>query len=140
MRADRYKRISVARQFRGLASSAICCGKGVLRAGRLIWEFQVRPSPLCREYRLRIVYKQGDVPHVFVDDPDLTELAHGESIPHVYQQKPTRLCLYLPGTGQWSPEKWIFKTIVPWAMVWLYFFENWLATGEWKGGGVHLEQ
>lgn len=76
---------------------------------------------------------------MFVDDPDLTELAQGERIPHVYQQKPTRLCLYLPGTGQWSSDKWILKTIAPWAVLWLYFFEDWLATEEWKGGGMHPE-
>ncbi len=50
----------------------------------------------------------------------------------MYDQK--RLCLYLP--GQWSGEKPIAVTIVPWASVWLYFYEVWRATGEWLGGGV----
>lgn len=27
--------------------------------------------------------------------------------------------------------------IVPWTSLWLYFFEDWLATDEWKGGGKH---
>jgi hypothetical protein len=31
------------------------------------------------------------------------------------------------------------QTIVPWAALWLFFFEEWLATDEWKGGGVHPE-
>ncbi|AIQ89412.1 protein of unassigned function [Methylobacterium oryzae CBMB20] len=30
------------------------------------------------------------------------------------------------------------RTIVPWAILWLWFFEDWLATGEWRGGGVHV--
>lgn len=139
MRPGRYSPLSVAKQYQALASSSICPGRGTLGTGRLVWEFSARPSPLSREYRLRIVYKQGSSPKVFVDDPDLTELAQGQKLPHVYQQKPTRLCLYLPGTGQWSSEMWIYKTIVPWAVLWLYYFEDWLATGEWRGGGKHPE-
>ncbi|MGH8092034.1 MAG: hypothetical protein ACREIF_00990 [Chthoniobacterales bacterium] len=27
-------------------------------------------------------------------------------------------------------------TIVPWTSRWLYFYEIWLATGEWMGGGI----
>jgi hypothetical protein len=33
----------------------------------------------------------------------------------------------------------IDKTIVPWCYLWLFYFEDWLATGEWKGGGIHPE-
>jgi hypothetical protein len=29
------------------------------------------------------------------------------------------------------------RTIVPWAVLWLYFFEEWLRSGEWLGGGEH---
>lgn len=139
MRLGRHPLISIAKQYHALVSSSICPGQGELGMGRLVWEFSARPSPLSREYRLRIVYKQGGTPRVFVIDPDLTELAGGKDLPHVYQQKPTQLCLYLPGTGEWSPEQWIFKTIVPWAVLWLFFFEDWLATGEWRGGGKHPE-
>lgn len=46
------------------------------------------------------------------------------------------LCLYLPNSGEWTPEMPIAVTIVPWASVWLYFYEFWYATGEWLGGGV----
>jgi hypothetical protein len=28
-------------------------------------------------------------------------------------------------------------TIVPWAMLWLFYFEEWLSSSDWKGGGVH---
>ena len=30
-----------------------------------------------------------------------------------------------------------FETIVPWASLWLYYYEVWHATGEWLGGGEH---
>ena len=29
------------------------------------------------------------------------------------------------------------ETIVPWACLWLYYYEVWHATGEWLGGGLH---
>jgi hypothetical protein len=32
----------------------------------------------------------------------------------------------------------IDQTIVPWTAVWLFYFEEWLTSDEWKGGGVHL--
>lgn len=31
----------------------------------------------------------------------------------------------------------IDQTVVPWTALWLFYFEDWLASGEWKGGGQH---
>ena len=31
----------------------------------------------------------------------------------------------------------ISGTIVPWTILWLFYFEEWLMSDEWKGGGVH---
>ena len=28
------------------------------------------------------------------------------------------------------------KTTVPWASRWLYYYELWLVTGKWLGGGI----
>jgi hypothetical protein len=106
---------------------------------KLLWEFTARPTALSREYRLRIVYRYGDIPEVYVIEPDLVSLSGGRQIPHVYEQKPTRLCLYLPGAGEWSPSLFMDRTIVPWCHLWLFYFEDWLGTGEWKGGGIHPE-
>jgi hypothetical protein len=69
--------------------------------------------------------------------PDLQALAQGRPLPHVYEERPARICLYLPDTDEWSPDKRIVGTIVPWAVLWLYYFEDWLTTGEWSGGGHH---
>jgi hypothetical protein len=104
---------------------------------RLLWDFWVKPTPLSREYRIRLNYHYNDVPMVYVTEPDLISLSGDKPIPHVYEQKPTRLCLYLPRTGEWSPNMHIAKSIVPWTYLWLFYFEVWLATGEWEGGGVH---
>jgi len=58
---------------------------------------------------------------VFVDDPDLTIIAAGRRLPHVYEQKTSRLCLYLPRAHEWAN----------------CYFEEWLISDEWKGGGEH---
>ena len=47
-----------------------------------------------------------------------------------------RLCLYLPGSGEWSSELPLGRTFLPWISLWLYFYEVWHATGEWLGGGL----
>lgn len=28
-------------------------------------------------------------------------------------------------------------TVVPWTSLWLFYFEDWLDSGEWRGGGMH---
>jgi hypothetical protein len=129
------RRLTAAQQVVFLRNSAICAGGGAVRLGRLVWECDARPDPLSRTYSLRIVYQEGGSPKVFVVNPDLTELADGRDIPHVYEQKPTRLCLFLPGT--WSSTDQLSETIVPWATVWLHYFEEWLVSNDWKGGGEH---
>jgi hypothetical protein len=115
-------------------------GAGVLRHGKLTWEFDARPTPLSRSYRLRISYRHVRTPEVFVMSPHLSTLAEGRKLPHVYQQDPPKLCLYLPGSGEWTPTMRISETVVPWAVLWLFYFEEWLSTGEWNGGGVHPEE
>jgi hypothetical protein len=120
-----------------LRINPICAGSGLLRADRLVWRYTVSPMPLSRAYQIRIEYRQDDVPQVFVDDPDLVNLADGRRLPHVYQQRPTRLCLYLPRSLEWSGWMRIDQTIVPWAALWLFYFEEWLDSNAWKGGGEH---
>lgn len=135
-----YRPLTAAQQYLALQNSSICSGHGSLSRGRVVWEFDAQPTPLSRIYRLRITYRQDDTPQVFVVDPDLIVLAGDRSLPHVYRQKPTRLCLYLPGAAEWLPTMRIADTIVPWAILWLFYFEEWLLSSDWKGGGAHPEK
>lgn len=130
-------KLTLAQQYEGLKSSPYCHGSGSNRRGVLIWRYEAKPSPLSRIYRLKLVFRLGDNPKVIVEEPDLAILANGKALPHVYDQKPPRLCLYLPGAGEWTPQMHLVKTIVPWSFLWLWFFEEWLHTGKWKGGGIH---
>jgi hypothetical protein len=131
------RRLTVAQQFLALRSSQVCPGRGDLRHERLTWQFEARPSPLGRAYRARIEFGQFGTPEVFIDAPDLHLLAEGRRLPHVYSDHPPRLCLYLPGAFEWSRQDRIDQTIVPWTGLWLFFFEEWLWSNEWKGGGTH---
>jgi hypothetical protein len=131
------KHLSAAQQYVALRSNPLCVGHGVLGRGQLVWSWQVAPSALGRVYTLRVVFKEGEHPTVFVDQPDLVALAGGRNIPHVYGETPVELCLYLPRSGEWHGGLLIAKTTVPWAALWLFYFEDWLVSSEWKGGGVH---
>jgi hypothetical protein len=133
----RRPRITAAHQYFHLRTNPICAGSGKLGPGRLTWRFVTSPTPFSRRYRLRIEYQQSEVPRVLVEDPNLVDLADGRRLPHVYTQQPPRLCLYLPGTGEWTPAMRLDQTVVPWAILWLFYFEEWLVSNEWKGGGMH---
>jgi hypothetical protein len=104
------------------------------RAGELIAEGDVQPSPRGAKYRLRITYRVGDRPRAHVVSPKLVPREPAGPLPHVYPGE--RLCLYLPSSGEWSSKKSIALTIIPWAIEWLFHYELWHLTGEWSGGGV----
>jgi hypothetical protein len=133
MSLGRPKPLTVAQQYLNLQVNPSCTGQGRLRGNTLSWGYVVAPTPLSRCYAARIEYRQGASPEVFVDDPDLASLSEGRRLPHVYQQRPTRLCLYLPGSPGWGSWMRLDQTL------WLFYFEEWLISGKWAGGGVHPE-
>jgi hypothetical protein len=95
--AGRQRRFfSQERQF--LRANPICTGTAQLHAAGLAWYYCDRPTPLSREYFMRI-FQRGETPSVFVVDPDLAALAGGRPRPHIYHQL-LRLCLALPGTRE----------------------------------------
>lgn len=132
------KSLTAAKQFQALRHSLLASnGSGRLGIGRFQYEYHTQPTAMSRTYLIRLVYEQNKRPKVIVLEPDIVDIAGGRRLPHVYQQNPPELCLYLPGAGEWSSELLLSNTIVPWTLLWLYYFENWLATDNWEGGGVH---
>lgn len=102
-----------------------------IERGRLSWSGELQPSPLSDIYTVRITYATGQrAPSVTVLRPELGGAAV-ESLPHVYTHD--HLCLCYP--WQWTDDKLISRTIVPWASEWLVHYEIWKATGTWRGGG-----
>lgn len=100
----------------------------------LIIQGVVRPTPLADEYHVRVVYANGEVPKAYVDSPALRQRGDGQPIPHIYPGP--RPCLYLPRSGEWTNQLSIARTIIPWLMLWLTYYELWHATGVWQGGGA----
>lgn len=68
-------------------------------------------------------YEEGPIPHVYRnrDDPDLPYL-----------------CLFSPTLREWDVNDVIAHTTIHWAAQWLYFYEGWLVTKKWRGGGRHV--
>lgn len=89
-------------------------------------------TPCETAYRVTIVY-YNRTPRVHVVDPDILPDAP-------YRNADGSLGLYYPPDGSWTPKKLIANTIVPWACLWLYFYEVWVTTGTWYGEGVSAEQ
>ncbi|MCA1777684.1 MAG: hypothetical protein LC676_19355 [Loktanella sp.] len=129
-------RLSLPQLYLFLQRSKTISGEGVLGPSRLEWRFCAQPTPLSRSYQAILVLEKDGTPDVRIVDPDLRLLAGRRDLPHIYHN-PDRLCLYLPGTGQWDASKRLDLTIIPWTHLWLIYFEEWLASNEWKGGGQH---
>lgn len=104
----------------------------------LLWRGKVRPSPLSREYSVQMTYKLRRTPCVWVFGNELQKLDN-PNFPHHYEidaeKQRVEICLYR--YKEFSSSKFLSKTIIPWTVEWLYFYEIWLATGEWCGGGEH---
>ena len=129
--------LSLAQQYFLLRHSSPLPGQGGVKNGMLNWTYVARPSPVGRLYTLILRLKQGDFPSVTVRSPDLNALAQGKKLPHTYKDAPPELCLFHPSKGEWRSTYKLVDTIIPWSIEWLHYFEVWLRTGEWVGGGEH---
>ena len=94
----------------------------------------IQPTPISREYEVQIDVPKTGQPRIEVVSPEL-QTRDGENIPHRYPDG--SLCLYYPPSREWRRELFLSETLIPWAAEWLYFYEVWLVTGTWQGGGIH---
>jgi hypothetical protein len=106
------------------------------RGKRLVSQGSVRPTPISERYYVRIEYALDSGPLVWVDRPRLRVRAGHARIPHTFSERGPRPCLF--EKGDWNDTMAIATSIVPWLLLWLVFYESWLATGEWQGKG-HAE-
>ena len=116
-------------------------GKGYIKSGKLVWHCTLNLGEEYGQYKIKLVYGLHSSPQVFVVEPNLYEITDGEEPPHIYvfNEHETKLCLFYPSSGEWSPNKHLSDTMVPWACLWFIYFNGWLATGKWYGGGKHPE-
>lgn len=106
----------------------------VVNGGRLRAEGVLRPTDRSTDYKVRIEYEMNQSPCVWVLQPKLEPREPGGAIKHTYPGN--RLCLYMPHSGEWGPDQWLARTIIPWTAEWLFHYEIWHVTGVWCGGGV----
>lgn len=117
---------------------------------RAIWEGYVTPRK--RQYKLRIDYELPPhlvlneplwdyYPRVYVISPRLEKHYGFElgPIPHVwwdrcYDEQPN-LCVMNPGKPEWNYDCSLADTTVPDVCEYLRFYEFWLVTKRWRGGG-----
>jgi len=109
---------------------------------RLTWDGFIQPSTVAHRYKIRLVYDLGLPVGVFLLEPDPRILAEfvRRILPHNYGGTPLKLCLYFPGSGEWKSSQPLATTILPWTSMWLAFFEDWLVTDVWSGGGVQSQR
>lgn len=85
-------------------------------------------------------YAHSWFPEVRVIAPEIRRRAEEPDtpIPHVYDESTAHrpmLCLFDPAENGWSPDQSIAATTIPLIADWLRFYEAWMATGVWTGGG-----
>ena len=100
-------------------------GRVIANSG-VVWTGTLRPLDTSTTYQVRVHHTAGEAPKVFVDAPALQKGA-----PHRYSDG--SLCLSWHKDWSWSPQAVMAETLVPWAAMWLFFYELWIVTGEWLG-------
>ena len=108
--------------------------RSTAKSGLLAAEGDIQPTAMSGFYHVKIEYRADEPPKVRVLSPELKLRDDADRLPHTYRGDV--LCLYLPGVGEWTPDMSLARTIVPWTAEWLFYYEAWLVTGRWLGGGV----
>ncbi|UXX80886.1 hypothetical protein N7E81_07205 [Reichenbachiella carrageenanivorans] len=96
---------------------------------------QLKPSPRSCWYSYEIKYRFRDNIKILILNPKIKMEVNGKKAEHLY--KDGSLCLFFPKAKEFNSKKLIVDYIIPWVSLWLFFYEIWLVTGEWKGGGIH---
>ncbi|SOE21215.1 hypothetical protein SAMN06298216_1686 [Spirosomataceae bacterium TFI 002] len=103
----------------------------------LIWKGTLKPTALSPTYTIKLHYKTGKNPTVYVINPKPLKLPEGkDQLPHVYSTKHQQLCLYYPKDKEWNPSMLYVRSLIPWTSEWLLHYEIFVCTGVWHGGGV----
>lgn len=96
----------------------------------------LRPTEHSKVYTVKIIFKGMDCKVWLLDN---IKKLDAEDFPHCYKKEKNRvqLCLLHPDKFEWSMVDWVQDTIIPWTIEWLFYYELWLCTREWYGGGEH---
>lgn len=100
----------------------------------LIVKGTLQPTSRSAIYQFTLNYSITGVPKLRIISPKLIKNEKGDSIPHLYSEG--NLCLYYHKYREFRRIDFLCDTIIPWASLWLYYYEVWQLTGEWLGGGI----
>lgn len=96
---------------------------------------EMQPTARSGKYEVEVKYRLHKPPEIRIVKPKLIVNFNGDEIPHVYPGN--QLCLYQPKYAEFKFSDYLSSTIFPWISLWLYHYEVWHMTGNWKGGGEH---
>lgn len=99
-----------------------------LKRNEIIWTGTFRPFALSKQYTVQIQSEIGRRPKVRVLAPSIISAPNRN---HTFDDG--SLCLHL--NEEWSSRFFIADVLVPWLVEWLFFYETWLVTDKWYGGG-----
>lgn len=110
--------------------------KGRMTSGTsFVWKYILHPCESSDFYNIEIRYDDAwPCPRVYIKTP-LALHPDAKELPHVFDGKKQQICLNF--TGEWNKTRAISSYYVPWASEWLFYYETWVITGEWLGGGIH---
>ena len=103
-------------------------GTTSIRRISLAWTGILTPTPLSRDYTVRVTYSLRTYPRVVIIDPPLVPDENG-LLPHFYREG--SLCLH--EAHEWDRSMLIVDTTIPWATEWLAHYELWKWSGQWYG-------
>jgi len=113
---------------------------GVIGKDSFYWEFDVKPFPFSKIYQVLLIWDfSQNNPKVYILNDEVHIVAKERIIPHLYSQDKLQLCLYKPSYNQFSMNMSLCKTIIPWTYLWISYYEEWVYSDKWKGGGIHIE-
>lgn len=96
----------------------------------------LKPTEDSQSYKLKISASvDSTIVSIYPVKPYIGREINGIKVPHMYSDG--SLCLFYPGYDEWKYSDSWAETLIPWASLWLYYYELWLMTGEWIGGGIH---
>lgn len=105
------------------------------------YEFTIALKNGGNSYRCRLtMFQCGRHPQMHVIAPNLNQLAKDKSLPHIYPKNSFQgvfLCLWYAKTNDYVQGMPLAETYIPWTIEWLQYFEEWLYSGKWDGGGFH---
>ncbi len=136
---SKIKTLTLEQQYNSIKNCPLSSnGKGSFTRDCFYWEFTAQPTPLSKTYLVLLIFHiDNRSPDVFILDQNVWDISKKKSIPHLYDSKNIKLCLYYPKYKDWDQTMPLNTTFVPWIYLWLYYYEEWLFSNEWKGGGEH---